>query len=760
MKVHKIITILLLAGGVLLASPSCTREEWNNPVPEEPAGIPVSLSLSVAGMDAGTPETKTIMEPDIDNPGLEEQVKNLVVLQFEGSGDNAKLVALPKYYKDAASIFNGTEQIRLLPSTKPNTIVVIANTFSNIFTQSEMTLGQFLDWDYNRLYDCQSVLTRDTDGNDYLRMSGSTDVGSITPTTSLSISLKRNVSKITIQITNEDPTVTLHHVQLRDINAKYYYLTNIDGFKDEYSDSDPCRIDKDPEVFNTNEFTYYVPANLRGQNSSTAQYTKGLGAPEGATRFCLYGKYGSGVNKTDINYTYYLGGNLINDFDLKPNYHYTYNITIFPHSKDNVQTDYRIEDCSEVKFLVDANCYMVQPPIGKDQSRIYAIPVRRIAAFWNTLGENDGIYGANNNNISLKISKGIAWDALILWSDFLISDPSDFLCKSSGTGYDTDDSFFKIKVKNGMKGNVVVAVKIGDSIIWSWHIWITDYNPDNEGLSGTYTFGVEGGNVHRYDNAAFRSGGDYQNGFIMDRNLGASSASYQGLNGTMYYQYGRKDPFIGYNQNGQADRYYTYTSEGTPSEKNVTDNIVDRASATRNLKNIIYAVRNPMKFITAEYDEQNLAEKDGEWTIGDPLGPNDKPWLDSKYDFDNTLHEKNKSIYDPCPPGWKVPAGSVFNGISQKGWANGLIYGPDEASSVYFPAHSLINGASGVFMTSYLKSRGFVRNADSIGSEVYYPVFHYYDSSNTYAYPTLQAHAIPVRCVRESPYERSKYIAD
>ena len=200
----------------------------------------------------------------------------------------------------------------------------MANAYDNIYAQSGMTLEQFQQTVYSRMTDLNAVLTRDLDGNDYIRMSGTTAMESgIDAATAVSVELKRNVSKITVNVTNNDTDVTLHHVQLRDINTKYYYLTNIDNFVDNYSAADPCRIDKEPEEWSEGTrqqtYEYYVPANIRGQNGSTFEYTKGLGAPEGATRFCLYGSYGSGTNKTDINYTYYLGEDLTSDFNLKPN---------------------------------------------------------------------------------------------------------------------------------------------------------------------------------------------------------------------------------------------------------------------------------------------------------------------------------------------------------------------------------------------------------------------------------------------------------
>ena len=774
MKMNRILIFLLLAGGILLVSPSCTREEMNIPSREETGRVPVSLSLSVAGMEAGTPETKAIMEPDIDSPTLQEQVRNLVVLQFEGEGTAAKLVALPAYYKDAAKVFDGTEPVRLLPTSEahpgPFILAVVANSFDNIHAQQGMTLQQFLQMDYNRLASYHSVFTRDEDGNDYIRMSGSAEIGTITPNTAVSISLKRNVSKITINVKNTMPDntdkVTLKQAQLRDINAKYYYLTNIASFQDSYSGTDPYRIDKEPEDLpepnadGSFTFTYYVPANLRGTNSSTAQYSKALGAPEGATRFCLYGTYGS--SNTAINYTYYLGENLVNDFNLKPNYHYTYNITLA--SKGDDRYDYRIEDCKEVIFKVDANCYMVQPPIGQNQEQIYAIPMRRAAKFWNT-GERDGIYeGSKYGNYSnYIITEGTTWTASVLWSDFDLKDyfdnTSDFLSVKTGKGYNPDKAdqspYFKIRVKSGMKGNVVIAVRYGDSgsLLWTWHIWITDYNPDREALasaSGAYVYGVEGGNVHRYNNAAFNANDKM---FVMDRNLGASSASYAGLNGTMFYQFGRKDPFIGYNQKGELNSYYTYN--GITAEKTTGITIVKKTDTGN--ENVLYSISHPQAFISPETEEG--------WSQGSALIDPTKRWLDKKIDEHNELSvlEKNKSIYDPCPPGWKVPDKAVFEHVKDTPKNNitkdGLYYEPEEEVSIFFPMHGYRDD-TGIMWNVNIHGR--LWSSTAAESNQAYRLYYYNNSGvkDINVNSIVQSYAMPVRCMRDSEYVRENYIAD
>lgn len=70
------------------------------------------------------------------------------------------------------------------------------------------------------------------------------------------------------------------------------------------------------------------------------------------------------------------------------------------------------------------------------------------------------------------------------------------------------------------KGNAVIAAKDGDTIVWSWHIWMTDAPSEQEYAAGT---------------------------FFLDRNLGATSAvKADGVRTFgLLYQHGRKDPFMG-----------------------------------------------------------------------------------------------------------------------------------------------------------------------------------------------------------------------
>lgn len=86
----------------------------------------------------------------------------------------------------------------------------------------------------------------------------------------------------------------------------------------------------------------------------------------------------------------------------------------------------------------------------------------------------------------------------------------------------------------GEGGPGMVGGTPGSYVVWSWHIWVTDYNPDSQNAIPL---------IH--------------NGYIfMDRNLG-------GTGDNLYYQWGRKDPF----KDGE------YTVMDAPLSQNLDESI-------------------------------------------------------------------------------------------------------------------------------------------------------------------------------------------
>lgn len=741
-----------LFGALLLFLVACNPSELDPSGPREgdrPV-VEVGLALDVASLEPGMPGTKTDYEPDLDGGVSLSEVKSILLLQFEWQDEdyhNAKLVGQQQFFDHWP--LNVGENFALVSSSAKNTVFVVANVPGPLPTITVgTTLGSFMSNQNNSLIEALD----DVDGGGiwyvpgggpdrYLRMSGACEQTGIAPDDHLSVTLKRNCAKVVINVRNAaydktgDDRISIGYVQLRDYNRKYYYATNAEYFEDAYSLTYPFRADCAEEAFpavgnedgSVQQFVYYVPANLRGVTGSSAQYMKNFGAPSGATRFCLYAEYGTSSPKP-INYTYYLGANLTNDFNLAPNKKYTYNITV--SGKGNPSFDYRVEDQGDITFAQDANCYMLQPPSRSGAWLNYSVPVRRAAVFWNTTDTNMGIYAAGGGETAYKLEEDTEWTAWFVWNEIrdgagnqvsagdLLVDASlddfqdpDITGKVSATynkyvvtgkGFNPyysgapvagHDPYVRIKVQSGMRGSALLALKkksgtTNKDILWTWHIWVTDYDPDVSmtAADGTYIYPAVNGNLHRYYGADWNKDA-YKQAFIMDRNLGArysESANVRDNQG-YYYQYGRKDPFHW----GASIVAYNNTGEPLGSD--------DRRINSR------YVIHQPLIFIG-----KNGPAND--WTSDrDELTDNQHwLWKDPKFNTHGADNcEPEKSVYDPCPPGWRVPPFNVYNGFKERvEWMSaapgpGFYYYPEGAAmkettgKMFFPGTGqIVTGGS------------------------------------------------------------------
>ena len=162
-------------------------------------------------------------------------------------------------------------------------------------------------------------------------------------------------------------------------------------------------------------------------------------------------------------------------------------------------------------------------------------------------------------------------------------------------------------------GNAVVAAYDSDgAIVWSWHIWI----PETTIETGSY--------------------GDIFGAEVMDRNLGAlvvttaGAASVDPLSYGMVYQWGRKDPFTnaGAFNSGTPATCVCVIPEGLEEgEKAEGEEVVAAGQIT-----LAESIAHPR--LLGHIDNGNWMT-----TVDESL-------------WSNT----SKTIYDPCPPGYRVPA--------------------------------------------------------------------------------------------------------
>ena len=283
-----------------------------------------------------------------------------------------------------------------------------------------------------------------------------------------------------------------------------------------------------------------------------------------------------------------------------------------------------------VSFSVDANQYgfkrngriileyegaeKLELLVSQDKCTATAIDLTGTANCYIITDGGEYMISAVKGNSSASIGKGAS--AEVLWETFGTKEQPNKGDLIESAAYGAEKVFFK--VKSPMKeGNALIAVKDeSGKILWSWHLWLTDRPVDQI-----------------YNNGA---------GIVMDRNLGATSATPGDITTRgLLYQWGRKDPFLGnaardpYLSGDVHDRTVEYVKAKYAGEYfDLVDSDRDPSKGT-----IEYAIANPMTFINGNRD----------WYHYEKGAPS----------TDNTRWQSKKTIYDPCPPGYRVPDGDA-----------------------------------------------------------------------------------------------------
>lgn len=314
---------------------------------------------------------------------------------------------------------------------------------------------------------------------------------------------------------------------------------------------------------------------------------------------------------------------------------------------------------------------------------------------------------------------------------FIVSAPGNYkfkTVKGDGSAVDGVDGYVYFTA-GAAKGNAVIAALVNRQVAWSWHIWRTDAPAEKEAAAGCT---------------------------ILDRNLGATSVTPGDVSSYgLYYQWGRKDPFVGAKELGINS---TITSSSEPEafgsltatyEKNTIGETEYTFGVTANNDSqisdcIAYTIQNPTKFI--RHTQQIHNSGSGTWFNAEASNFEDL-WGGIS---------KQKSVYDPCPAGYKIPIDSRevwkdFNADQVEatettfgGTINGAFYAcagqrNDEGKlsqlGIYAKAQSATWSAT---KKAYIMQLGY--NKSFTGS---------YKASFTNMGQNSLAIAVPVRCVKE-----------
>lgn len=264
-------------------------------------------------------------------------------------------------------------------------------------------------------------------------------------------------------------------------------------------------------------------------------------------------------------------------------------------------------------------------------------------------------------------------------------------------------------------------------ILWSWHIW----KPATEVMDFQYQKYV--------DNTGVAKTAD--NYLMMDRNLGAIATTRFAAWG-LFYQWGRKDPFpgpAGFNETEPGNIYGSLYAGGAVKTFNGGYTIpAVKSDATTGTIN--YGIQYPGAFIYQGPNYDWLQTKDNNlWGT---------PWLDGGTGSYNK-NPGTKSIYDPCPPGYRVPPQDTWSLQTVAGsWSNGMTM--DKLGSFWFPAAGLRYGSSNVGKLANSPGNGYYWSSSTYSSTGAYGGILYFSSGNVYPLNyDSRADGLSVRCVSE-----------
>ncbi len=636
----------------------CSRVETpQGGAPGDLVELPIVFAIE------GDAESKGVNDPD-NIASVSEVIKNIWIIQFNGTSDDSKVLGEPCYIPDFSS-FDG--KVNLVVTDKPSTICFIANTFEpeGVFPVNQnISLGKLKST--RRIISSEvDPLGAEDDENFHPIFNGVTVLDKVENGLSISGILKRNVARLKIKVTNQAPqadAVSIKSLQICSVPSVSYYFTSHPSVVAPFpARADFTKINYEEIPWNaadgSMDIVAYVPVNLRGENTSvTNPSEKNKYAPDGSTYLLVSATYTDDGREYPITYTFFLGQNMLQDYNLYPNKSYNFDFVI--KGKGNADEDYRITDWGYVDFTNEemyelSNCYILNPIPGGSVMRSFRIPIKRALEFWG-----DGSTNNYENNELYSLRNNAEWRCFILASDFPIDDSKFRIIK--GSGRSADDPYFEVEVAPGVEGNVIIGVGHTKddqyTVSWSWHLWITEYDPYGvfelgAGVAGQYIYPVGNGSVHRYAGTFWNNN---KSVYIMDRNLGSFSAEkYPDDNrGLLYYQYGRKDPF-----------FQTSANYHIPL-KDKKFSIVTYATANDEFNGVIYSVNNPMAFIKYK------SSSDGCWTDGNKYNPSSHNaniiWNDPNTVSGGTRYGK-KSLFDPCPPGFRMPNGTIWSDFSVHG---------------------------------------------------------------------------------------------
>lgn len=460
------------------------------------------------------------------------------------------------------------------------------------------------------------------------------------------VQMQRTVAQIDLNLTHDGNfkfhAVTLHNVPRKMNLFEPADTTAADTYSLRYF---PVKSDNAGTPITA---TWYMPENKRGAGSVPAGNWKQRNedhAPVGSSFLQISGLYHDGTASEDVEVVYIVligSAGDANDFNVKRNTRYTLNISI--NSCDTV-ADGRIIRVIDLSEPGTANCYLTNK-----------------THWWYKLkGTVRGNGAATDADIS-PTGQALAQDAKIapqaaelVWET---KGHRQVIQQVEWPGNGNEYVYFK--TGHSVQGNAVIAVKDrteaeSSNVLWSWHIWKTDFDLSEMNANHTHLYETSPKTVSGFATLSPRTLR------VMDRNLGAEhnrASNTEDVVGAfgLLWQFGRKDPFPAgksTTENGLISLYDKEGNEITSTMQNTRNSEWWKPVLSGTIQEgIATAIQNPQTVY--------LSLTDGNWMSaanrGAGMASHSKMWGCESGGSNLRFNDRfvGKTIYDPCPAGWCV----------------------------------------------------------------------------------------------------------
>lgn len=315
-----------------------------------------------------------------------------------------------------------------------------------------------------------------------------------------------------------------------------------------------------------------------------------------------------------------------------------------------------------------ANCYVVNNPGNYTFPAVYGNSyyegeLHELAYSNTSISNTDGAYALTGfrNIDGQKIKRPWIDDDIACWSNMtpiagakIVWQDSPGLVENVAYNSTTKMVTFSVPKENIRQGNAVIAVYDQEgAIVWSWHIWVTHiniYDYENNFYAGCfdclsyylgwceperYSFTQRSVGIHFWMNDS--EGNKVAEQYLDITHLGGTFTDSYG--NAPSYQYGRKDPI-------PPAIYYS----GEWQYKSVTPAIEQRkfrASTFTYAHSGSTPMQYPTQFAQGSSYEWSAQAFFNLWGASAPGS--------------NIVETYSKTIYDPCPPGFRVPSKDEFD---------------------------------------------------------------------------------------------------